>query len=213
MSTRYRILLADDHAMFRAGVLKMILERPDLEVVAEVGDGLELLEAVRNTKPDLVVLDISMPRLRGIEATREIKSLHPDVKVLVLTMHNKKEYCHMCLSAGADGYLLKEDTPSELFVAIDAIIRGATYISPSLRRDLMEDFVLMARGKLKSPVDPLSHREREVLRLIGEGKSSREVGKLLFISSRTVEHHRSNIMKKLRLRTTAELVRYALEMD
>ncbi|MEJ5376624.1 MAG: response regulator transcription factor [bacterium] len=213
MSTRYRILLADDHAMFRAGVRKMILERPDLDVVAEVGDGLELLEALRNTKPDLVVLDISMPRLRGIEATREIKSLHPEVKVLVLTMHNKKEYCHMCLSAGADGYLLKEDTPSELFVAIDAIIRGATYISPTLSRDLMEDFVLMARGKLKSPVDPLSHREREVLRLIGEGKSSREIGKLLFISTRTVEHHRSSIMKKLRIKTTAELVRYALEMD
>ncbi len=137
MSTRYRILLADDHAMFRAGVRKMILERPDLEVVAVVGDGLEVLEAVRNTKPDLVVLDISMPRLRGIEATREIKSLHPEVKVLVLTMHKKKEYCHICLSAGADGYLLKEDTPSELFVAIETMIRGATYISPTLSRDLM----------------------------------------------------------------------------
>lgn len=209
----YKILLADDHAMFRAGVRKMILERPDLEVVAEVGDGLELLEAVRNTQPDLVVLDISMPHLRGIEATREIKSAHPNVRVLILTMHNKKHYCHMCLSAGADGYLLKEDAPSELFVAIDAMIRGVTYLSPTLSRDLMEDLVLMVRGKLNGPADPLSHREREVLRLIGEGKSSREIGELLFISTRTVEHHRASIMKKLNLKTTAQLVRCALEMD
>jgi len=211
--SRYRILLADDHAMFRAGLRNMILERPDLEVVAEVGDGLELLAAVRNIEPDLVVLDISMPHLRGIEATREIKSAHPNVRVLILTVHKKKEYCHMCLSAGADGYLLKEDAPSELFVAIDAMIRGTTYLSPTLSKDLMEDFVLMVRGKLNSPADPLSHREREVLRLIGEGKSSREIGELLFISTRTVEHHRASIMKKLRLKTTAQLVRYAMEMD
>jgi DNA-binding NarL/FixJ family response regulator len=211
--SRYRILLADDHAMFRAGLRNMILERPDLEVVAEVGDGLELLAAVRNIEPDLVVLDISMPHLRGIEATREIKSAHPNVRVLILTMHKKKDYCHMCLSAGADGYLLKEDAPSELFVAIDAMIRGTTYLSPTLSKDLMEDFVLMVRGKLKSPADALSHREREVLRLMGEGKSSKEIGELLFISTRTVEHHRASIMKKLRLKTTAQLVRYAIEMD
>lgn len=209
----YRILLADDHAMFRAGVRKMILERPDLEVAAEVGDGLELLKAVRNTQPDLVVLDISMPHLRGIEATREIKSACPNVRVLILTMHNKKDYCRMCLSAGADGYLLKEDAPSELFVAIDSVIRGTTYLSPTLSRELMEDLVLMVRGKLNIPADPLSQREREVLRLIGEGKSSKEIGELLFISTRTVEHHRASIMKKLNLKNTAQLVRYALEMD
>jgi len=211
--SRYRILLADDHAMFRAGLRNMILERPDLEVVAEVGDGLELLAAARNFEPDLVVLDISMPHLRGIEATKEIKSAHPNVRVLILTMHKKKNYCHMCLSAGADGYLLKEDAPSELFVAIDAMIRGTTYLSPTLSKDLMEDFVLMVRGKLNSPADALSHREREVLRLMGEGKSSKEIGELLFISTRTVEHHRASIMKKLRLKTTAQLVRYAIEMD
>jgi DNA-binding NarL/FixJ family response regulator len=209
----YRIVLADDHRMFRAGIRQLIQEAPGLEVAAEVGDGMALLDRLKESVPDLVLLDISMPNLRGIEAAAEIKSLYPEVKILVLTMHKRREYCLQCLAAGADGYLLKEDADVELFSAIDAIRQGRVYISPLLSHEVMTDFVSMAQGRLKLPDDPLSVREREVLQLIGEGKSSKEIGDLLFISPRTVEHHRTNIMKKLHLRGAADLIRYAVERE
>jgi two-component system, NarL family, response regulator NreC len=197
----YRIVLADDHALFRQGLRKIIEGVADLEVAGEAGDGLELLSLLETTNPDLVILDISMPRLRGIEAMREVKKSFPEVKVLVLTMH--REYLHQALSAGAEGYLLKEDADRELFSAIDKVRQGRIYISPRLRAELADDEI---------PVpEPLSARETEVLNLIAGGKSNREIAEILFISIRTVEAHRATILSKLNLKNTADLVRFAIE--
>ena len=197
----YRIMLADDHALFRQGLRKIIDGVADLEVAGEAGDGLQLLSILQAMVPHLVIMDISMPRLRGIEALREVKRRHPAVKVLVLSMH--REYLHQALSAGAEGYLLKEDADRELFCAIDRIRHGRTYISPRLREELAEDE--------DSVPDPLSARETEVLNLIATGKSNRDIAATLYISVRTVEAHRATILSKLNIRNTADLVRYAIE--
>jgi len=197
----YLIVLADDHALFRLGLRKIIEGVADLEVAGEAGDGLELMSLLQTTVPHMVILDISMPRLRGIEAVREVKKRFPTVQVLVLTMH--REYLHQALSAGAEGYLLKEDADRELFSAIDKIRQGRTYISPRLREELAE-------GEVPLP-EPLSARETEILNLIAGGKSNREIAAVLFISVRTVEAHRATILSKLNLRNTADLVRYAIE--
>jgi DNA-binding NarL/FixJ family response regulator len=197
----YRIVLADDHALFRQGLKKIISGVADLEVAGEAGDGVELLSLLDKTVAQMVILDISMPRLRGIEAIREVKKRHPAMKVLILTMY--REYMHQALSAGAEGYLMKEDADRELFSAIENIRQGRRYVSPRLREELTADGV---------PVpEPLSLRETEVLKLIAAGKSNREIAEILFISVRTAESHRATILSKLNLRNTADLVRYAIE--
>jgi DNA-binding NarL/FixJ family response regulator len=206
----YRLVLADDHLMFRQGIKKILEENSDIEVVGEATDGLELLNLLKKTTPDVIILDISMPNIRGIEATREIKSVYPDVKILILTMHKRKEYLYHCLSAGAEGYLLKEDADTELYAAVKKVQDGGVYISPILSKDLTDDFVKMCRGDLQVPADKLTAREREVVKLIAEGNKNREIADLLCISIRTVENHRANIMKKLKLKNTSELVKYAI---
>ena len=210
---RYRIILADDHVLLRTG-LKSILEKTaDLEVVGEAGDGLELLNLLRKLKANMIILDISMPNLRGIEAIHEIKAIHPGLKILILTMHKDKEYLHQAISAGADGYLLKEDADTELFSAIETVRGGKIYVSPHLSNGLVNEWAKIRRGESKPVSDPLrlTTREKENLKLIAEGKSSKEIADLLFISVRTVEHHRANIMKKLNMKKTAELVKYAIK--
>ncbi len=209
---RYRIVIADDHALFRHGLISILSERPDLEVVGEAKDGLDLLELLRKVRPHAIILDISMPHLRGIEAIHEVKRSHPDVKVLILTMHKDSEYLSQAVSAGADGYLLKDDVASDLFFAIDAIRRGEIYLSRLVAEEARQYWAQMLRGVRPDGIsDPLTVREREVLKLIVEGKTSKEIGKLLFISYRTVERHRANIMEKLNLKKTADLVRYAIQ--
>ncbi|MDI7259549.1 MAG: response regulator transcription factor [Thermodesulfobacteriota bacterium] len=210
--TPYRIVLADDHMMFRQGVKRIIEEIPGFEVVGEVGDGIKILEVLKKSAPDMILLDISMPNLRGIEATREIKRAYPNIKVLILTMHKSKEYLYHALSAGAEGYLLKEDADKELVSAIGALRKGKIYISPLLSMELPADLLHKYMGReFKPPFEPLSIREREVLKLIAEGKSSKEIAHLLRISIRTVHHHRDNIMNKLNIRKTAEIVKYAIQ--
>jgi DNA-binding NarL/FixJ family response regulator len=213
MSKPFSILLADDHVMFRRGVRRIIQSISDVEVVGEASDGFELLELVKKTDPNLIILDISMPNLRGLEATREIKIINPEVKVLMLTMHKDREYLCHAFSAGAEGYLLKEDADSELISAIDTLRKGGTYISPLLSPQLTDLFVerVTPTGKTRASGESLTIREREIIKLIAEGKSSKEIGGLLFISSRTVQHHRANIMRKLNLRKTADLVKYAIQ--
>lgn len=209
----YHIVLADDHAMFRQGLKRILEERSDLQVVGEVDCGLELLKLLEKLVPDLIILDISMPNLRGLEAIREIKMTHSNVKILVLTMHKDMEYLHQAITAGAEGYLLKEDADSELFSAIDRVRQGGKYVSPKLSEELAEDWVKTTRRGDKPSFDPerVTTREREVLKLIAEGKSNKEIGSLLFISARTVERHRANIMEKLNLKKTADLVKYAIQ--
>lgn len=207
----YRIVLADDHVMFRQGIKNILEGAEDLEVVGEAGDGLKLLELLKKVTPDMVILDISMPNLRGLEATREIKMISPDVKVLILTMHKDKEYVYSTVSAGAEGYLLKEDADAELFAAVEKIRQGEHYISPLLSGQLTYELIHAShKGQLTPPSDPLTTREREVLKLIAEGISNKEIADLLFISIRTVEHHRASIMQKLNIRQTANLVKYAI---
>jgi len=213
MPKPFSILLADDHVMFRRGVRRIIQSISDVEVVGEASDGFELLELLKKTEPNLVILDISMPNLRGLEATREIKIINPEVKVLMLTMHKDREYLCHAFSAGAEGYLLKEDADSELISAIDTLRKGGTYISPLLSPQLADLFVGRGASSRKPGAlgEDLTVREREIIKLIAEGKSSKEIGGLLFISSRTVQHHRANIMRKLSIKKTADLVKYAIQ--
>jgi len=212
LNKRYRVILADDHVLVRHGLKRILEENENLEINGEVGDGLELLSLLNKVNPDMVILDVSMPNLRGIEAIPEIHRVQPNVKVLILTMHNEEEYLYQAISAGADGYLLKEDAEKELFSAIENIRNGRVYVSPGLADQSMQNWVRMRRGE-DSTYDPqlLTVRQREILKLIAEGKSNKEIGDLLFISVRTVERHRANIMSKLNIRKTAELVQYALK--
>lgn len=207
----YHIALAEDHVLVREGIKKIIEAFPDLKVVGEVGDGQELLEFLKKTTVDMVILDITMPSLPGIEATREIKGRYPNVKVLILTMHKKREYLNNAISAGVDGYLLKEDAPKELLSAIDKIRKGTVYVSPLLSGDLASLYVQSQRRGLAESDEPLSPREIEIIRMIAEGKSSKEIAEKLFLSFRTIQNHRAKIMKKLNLKKNTDLVRYAIQ--
>lgn len=209
--TPYRIILADDHVMLREGIKKIINDTKGMQVVAEASDGLELLRMVQKNPVDMVILDISMPRLRGIEAAQEIRKSNPGVKTLFLSMYKTKEYLHLALSAGARGYLLKEDTGSELINAIEAIRSGKTYLSPLFLKDLPDDLIDICRGNGQLDNDPLTSRERQVLKLIAEGKTSKEIAVLLFISIHTVNNHRKNIKNKLGIHKNADLIKYAMQ--
>jgi DNA-binding NarL/FixJ family response regulator len=200
----YTIVLADDHAMFREGIRKIIERIEDVSVSAEVNDGLELLELLKTSWPHMVILDISMPNLRGLEAIREIKKSYPEVKILVLTMHKKREFIRQALSDGADGFLLKEDAGGELIRAVRAIRKGGMYLSPLLSS------VLTSLALEEDKTEILTMREREVIKLIAEGKRTKDIAEALFISPYTVRRHRANIMEKLNLNSLADLVKYAI---
>ena len=197
---RYRLILADDHVLIRQGLGKIVKGNEEYEVIGEAGDGVELLSLLTTVTPHMVILDISMPKLRGIDVINSLKAGYPEVKILVLTMH--KEYLQQALAAGADGYLLKEDADRDLFSAIENIRHGRVYLSPRLTGELL--------GRRPSPESPLSDREIEVLRHIAQGKANKQIAETLFISVRTVESHRARIMSKLRLKSTADLVKYAI---
>jgi DNA-binding NarL/FixJ family response regulator len=198
-------VLADDHVLFRRGVKKIIERIDGLEVVGEANDGLELLQLLKQKTPALVILDISMPNLRGLEAAREIKVLYPWVKILLLTMHKTKKFLQQGLEAGVDGFLVKEDADTELLQAIRAIKDGGKFYSPLLSTQLAE--LVLQKGK----TDPLTQREKEVAKLLAEGKSNKEIADLLYISMYTVRRHRARIMRKLELKGLADMVRYAME--
>jgi DNA-binding NarL/FixJ family response regulator len=212
MAKAYRVVLADDHILVRRGLRRILEEKADLEIVGEVGDGLELLNILNKIEPNLIILDVSMPNLRGIEAIPEIRHVRPATKVLMLTMHKEEEYLYQAISAGANGYLLKEDAEKELFSAIESIQGGRIYISPGLADQSMQNWAKMRRGEDDSRIaEALTIRQREILKMIAEGKSNKEIGDMLCISVRTVERHRANMMDKLNIRKTAELVQYALK--
>jgi DNA-binding NarL/FixJ family response regulator len=200
------IVLADDHVMFRQGVRRVIEKTPGLEVVGEANDGLELLRLLRDQEPDMILLDISMPLLRGLEATREIKKLYPRIKIILLTMHRSKEFLQQSLEAGAEGFLLKEDTIFELLRAIQAVRAGGKFISPLLSTELAD----LALGVHSADTDLLTPREKAIVKLLTEGKTAKEIADLLYISIFTVRRHRENIMRKLNLKKLTDLVRYAL---
>jgi two-component system, NarL family, response regulator NreC len=195
----------------RSGVRLLIEREPGIEVVDEVGDGRETLQKIREHHPDLVVMDIGMPNLNGVEATRQIRKKYPDVKVLILTMHSSEEYVSAMLEAGASGYVLKQSAPAELTAAIAEIHKGNSFLSSSVSTTVIHGFKLKTDG-ISEPTgfDSLTEREHEVLQLIAEGKSNCQIAEGLFISPRTVEVHRTHLMRKLGLRNTAEIVLYAV---
>jgi DNA-binding NarL/FixJ family response regulator len=203
----YSIVLADDHAMFREGIRKIIERIEDTVIVGEANDGLELLELLKKSRPNLVILDISMPNLRGLEAIREITKQYPQVQILVLTMHRKKEFIRQALTDGADGFLLKEDPSDELIRAVQALKKGEKYLSRLISDDLIRLTLEVDQN------DTLTSREREVLILLAEGKKNQEIADALFISVNTVRRHRYNIMEKLNINNLADLVKYAISQN
>ncbi len=211
--TPYRVIMADDHVLFRKGLRRILEKDPVIQIAEETGDGLELLSLLKKVTAHLVILDISMPGLRGIEAIHEIRKGFPGVRILVLTMHKEREFLHQALAAGAQGYLLKEDTDMELFSAIERIRQGKIYISPNLSEEMDPEWTNALQGGSppSAQPEPLTIREKEVLKLTAEGKTSKEIGDLLFISFRTVNRHRFSIMQKLHIKKNTDLVKYAID--
>jgi DNA-binding NarL/FixJ family response regulator len=206
---RLRVVLAGDHVLVRAGVRKLLESMPDLEVVGEADDGLALLALVEQLQPDLVLLDIAMPKLNGLEAMGHLLKAWPETRVLILSMHQNEEYVRQALRDGASGYLLKDAAPMELDLAITAIRRGETYLSPAVTKGVLTDYVQRLRSD-EPPGDQLTPRQREVLQLVAEGLSTKEIARSLDLSIKTVETHRSQLMKQLDIHDVAGLVRYAL---
>ncbi|MEV6018840.1 MULTISPECIES: response regulator transcription factor [unclassified Streptomyces] len=209
-TSKIRILLADDHALVRRGV-RLILERePDLEVVAEAGDGAEAIELARTHEVDLAVMDIAMPRLTGLQATRELLAVKPGVRVLMLTMHDNEQYFFQALKAGAGGYVLKSVADRDLVAACRAAMRDEPFLYPGAVTALIRNYLDRVRHGEELPERVLTAREEEVLKLVAEGHSSKEIAEMLFISIKTVHRHRENLLHKLGLRDRLELTRYAI---
>ena len=203
---KIKVIIVDDHQMVREGLRSLLVGEKDMEVIAEAGDGWEGVRLAEKLAPDVVIMDIAMPELNGIEATRQILARTTGVRVMVLSMHSDKRFVERTLKAGASGYLLKDCAFEELVRAIRTVMAGQIYLSPGIASLVVREY--LENGLDSPPV--LSAREREVLQLIAEGKSTKEVGTLLHISIKTVETHRQQIMKKLHLRTVAELTKYAI---
>jgi DNA-binding NarL/FixJ family response regulator len=206
--SKVRILLADDHKMVSEG-LRALLE-PEFELVGIVEDGRALLDKAEQLKPDVIIADITMPSLNGIDAVEQLKKTGSQAKVVFLTMHHDAMYANRAFEAGASGFVLKHSAPDELLTAIREVLKGRTYITPIIAEELMQTYK-NGDHKKKDPVRKLTSRQREVLQLVAEGKSAKEIAKSLYISSRTVEFHKYHIMEELGLKTSAELVRFAIK--
>lgn len=209
--SRLRILLADDHTVVRQGLRRVLEDCADWEVVAEAGDGREAVRQAEEQKPDVAIIDIAMPLLNGIEATRQIVKRSPATRVLILTMHADEAYVNQILQAGATGYLLKDSADVDLLQAVSAVSKGKSFFSPAVARVMLDDYVRQLADKgITDRYESLSEREREIFQLIAEGKANKEIAALLSISPSTVETHRARIMEKLDLHSAAEIVLYAV---
>jgi DNA-binding NarL/FixJ family response regulator len=207
---RARLLLADDHAMVRHGLRLVLDAEPDLRVVAEAGDGLEAVKIAQRTELDLAVLDVSMPRMTGLQATAELISMRPELRVLMLSMHDNDQYLFEALKAGASGYVLKAAADRDLVEACRATLRGEPFLYPSAISALIRDFLNRARAGETTSADPLTPRELQVVKLIAEAHTNEQIADALSISRKTVERHRENLMGKLGMRDRVELTRYAI---
>ena len=206
-----RVLLADDHKLIRAGLVLVVQQQPGLSVIGEADDGRQAVQLVESLKPDVVVMDIGMPNLNGIEAARQITASRPDTAVVILSMHADEGYVLRALKAGARAYLLKDSATTDLVQAIRAVVEGKSFFSPAVSKVLLQDYMRkLRRTGAEDSYDLLSPREREVLQLVAEGKSNKEVANLLNLSTYTVETHRAKIMQKLNLKGVPELILYAV---
>lgn len=206
-----RIVIAEDHTILREGLKALLSQDPDLEIAGEARDGLEAVRVISDLKPDLALMDLSMPKMSGIDAIREVRRCCPETRILVLTVHKNEEYVIASLKAGANGYLLKESTHQELMQAVTHVLDGRPYLSPGISDTIISGYLAGRKDEVHSPLDMLSQREKEVLKLVAEGHKNREIAEFLFISVKTVEKHRDNIMKKLDLHSTLELAKFAME--
>jgi DNA-binding NarL/FixJ family response regulator len=207
-----KIVIVEDHKLFREGLKSLLSDKADLEQIGEAGDGLEAIRTVKKCRPDLLLLDLSMPKMNGISVMKEIKNQFPEIKIMALTIHESDQYVLEAFEAGADGYCLKDAGRSELMVAVDSVLQGKRYISPSISENVLEGY-MTGRKKLKPKTswDTITQREREVLKLLGEGYQNKEISDMLHISVKTVEKHRANIMNKLDLHNAAALTAFAIE--
>ena len=208
----YRIVIAEDHTILREGLRALLSSKPDFEIVGEAEDGRDAIRRVGEERPDLILMDLSMPKMNGLEAIKEINKQNPETKVIVLTVHRTEEYIHAALQAGADGYVLKDATHKELEMAIMNVLEGKRFLSPGISEKIIGGYL---EGKLsvktRSVWDTLTKREREILKLIAEGNKNKEIADYLCISLKTVEKHRTNLMKKLDLHNVATLTTFAME--
>lgn len=210
MPEKIRVLLVDDHTILRDGIRLLLSSQEDIEVVGEAGDGEEAIVKARELKPDVILMDISLPKVNGIEATKMIKAERPEAKILILTMHEDEEYVFPLLAAGASGYILKKTASSELISALRAVAEGNAFLHPAVAKTVLEKYRQGQPAPSAGGPDGLTEREVEVLRLVAQGLSNREIADRLFISIKTVQAHRSNIMEKLNLHDRVELAKYAL---
>lgn len=211
MSQKIGILIADDHTLFRNGIRALLKDEQDMVIVGDANDGREAVRLAAQLKPNVILMDIAMPLLNGLEATRQIKREHPEINVLVLTMYDHEEYFRQMLEVGASGYIIKRAAFHELVAAIRAVHNGEAVLSPAITRLVLEDY--LRRDSITKEDDPntLSSREREVLQLIAEGKTSREIAEILNLSVKTVQSHRTNLMQKLDLHDRGDLIKYAIQ--
>jgi DNA-binding NarL/FixJ family response regulator len=207
--SKYRIMLADDHVLIRHGIKNIIAQDPGMEIIAEVSDGDDLLDALNKTPADLLILDISMPRTSGIDLTEVVKARFPSMKVLILTMHKNQRYLHRAISAGADGYLVKSDSGREIMSAVNKIREGSTYISPQLADEFTEDILQAYRNPRANRFRDMTKREKQILDLVVAGHTSKAMAAKLNLSPRTVDHHRSNLLKKFEMKNSVDLVNFA----
>ncbi len=207
---KIKILLVEDHAVMRQGLKALLAEEADIEVVGEASHGREAVQQVSAVRPDLILMDVSMPQLNGIEATRQIRGLQPEVKIVVLSMYANEEYVFQMLQAGASGYVLKQADSAEVLAAIRAAMAGDSFLSSGISRARIDEYIHRAQARGEDDVDLLTPREREVLQLLAEGQSNQEIAQQLHISVKTVETHRSNMMHKLGASNKTDLIKYAL---
>lgn len=207
---QYRILLADDHVLIRHGIKNIIKKNDQLEVVGEVSNGKQLMSFLEDSEVDLIILDISMPDIGGMEAIGLVKNKYSWIKILMLTMHKNKQYFYSAMAAGADGYLMKDDSDEELLVAITKVLNGKSYISPYMTDDFADDVINMYRNERRTPFQELTKREKEILQLVVQGFTSKQMAGQLNLSQRTIDHHRSNLLRKFNRKNSVDLVNYAV---